>query len=265
MKISVIIPTYKPKEYLWECLESLVKQTFPKEDFEVIIVLNGCTEPWRGEINNYIVTKMQDVNINFIQTEQGGVSNARNIALDNAKGEYITFIDDDDFVSPSYLQELFYRANPTTVSLCYPLSFEDGTNNYMTFYITKDYNSYKNLHYPWIKARRYFNGPVYKLIHRDVIGDRRFDIRFTHGEDSLFMFLISDRFQWISFASKDAIYYRRNRIGSAMTCKQSLFKKIVNELNLFLVRSVLFFSHFPKYSIRFYLRSILSSIAKLIQ
>ena len=88
MKISVIIPTYKPLSYLWECLNSLIQQTYPKTDFEIILVLNGCCEPYKSDINHYIATSMQGVNINFIQIDEGGVSNARNIALDKAKGEY---------------------------------------------------------------------------------------------------------------------------------------------------------------------------------
>ncbi|MCF2604299.1 glycosyltransferase family 2 protein [Parabacteroides distasonis] len=54
MKIFVIIPTYKPQAYLWECLDSMVAQTFPKEEFEVILVLNGCTEPYKSDIERYI-------------------------------------------------------------------------------------------------------------------------------------------------------------------------------------------------------------------
>ena len=103
IKISVIIPTYKPQTYLWECLDSLRNQTLSHNDFEIIIVLNGCTEPWKSQISRYIATKMQSMNVKFIHTEQAGVSNARNIALDLVKGEYVTFIDDDDLVSPSYL------------------------------------------------------------------------------------------------------------------------------------------------------------------
>ena len=111
MKISVIIPTYKPQSYLWECLDSLVQQTLSKECFEVILVLNGCTEPYKSAIEEYIAEKMQGMNVNFIHTEMGGVSNARNVALDAAVGEYITFLDDDDYISDCMLSELYEVAN----------------------------------------------------------------------------------------------------------------------------------------------------------
>ena len=55
MKISVIIPTYKPKEYIWECLDSLKSQTFDKKEFEIILILNGCKEPYYSEIDKYIM------------------------------------------------------------------------------------------------------------------------------------------------------------------------------------------------------------------
>lgn len=265
MKVSVIIPTYKPKDYIWECLGSLVCQTLAKDEYEVVLVLNGCTDPWKREIENYIDKTMRGMNVRFIHTEQGGVSNARNIALDLAEGAYITFIDDDDYVSPSYLQELLDVASRDTIALCYPLSFKDGSKNYKPFYITKDYNpSYIAQLLPWKKARRFFNGPVYKLIHRDIIGDRRFDIRFTHGEDSLYMFSISDRFKFVSFTSENAVYYRRNRVDSAVRRQRSLAQKITNEWRLFIARTLIFLSCPLRYSIKYYLRSIVSSIAKLM-
>lgn len=82
MDISVIIPTYKPQSYIWECLDSLKNQTFAKERFEIILVLNGCREPYYSQIHAYIENNLHGYNVNFIQTDQGGVSNARNIALD---------------------------------------------------------------------------------------------------------------------------------------------------------------------------------------
>ena len=68
IKISVIIPTYKPQNYLWECLESLVRQTFPGQHFEIILVLNGCTEPWKSQIEEFIRRKMSKMNVLFIHT-----------------------------------------------------------------------------------------------------------------------------------------------------------------------------------------------------
>ena len=109
--ISVIIPTYKPKAYLWECLDSIANQTISSQNYEVIIVLNGCTEPWAGELEKYISSNMSGLNVNFVNCEEGGVSNARNIALNLAKGEYITFIDDDDYGIFALSDNIWYRVS----------------------------------------------------------------------------------------------------------------------------------------------------------
>lgn len=223
MKISVIIPTYKPQDYLWKCLDSLVAQTFSKENFEVILVLNGCTGPYKSAIEQYIAEKMQDMNINFIYTEVGGVSNARNLALDQVRGEFVTFIDDDDFVSVKYLELLYEKADADTISLCYPYAFMDGDVETAVPYALRAV--YEELHDKnnigiSSKVRKYFSGPGMKLIPMSFIQDRRYDVRFKNGEDTLFMFLISDRFKKFSFTDKDAVYYYRNRAGSAVNVKR---------------------------------------------
>ena len=98
MEVSVIIPTYKPGEYISECLNSLEEQDFPVSDYEVIIVLNGCDMPYRSMLQD-IITDKGYVNVRLIQTDVPGVSNARNVGVDNAKGKYLLFIDDDDWVA----------------------------------------------------------------------------------------------------------------------------------------------------------------------
>ena len=105
MKITVIVPTYKPQSYLWECLDSIYNQTFSKSDYELILVLNGCNEPYNSQIKDWL-SEHKDLQVQYIQTNQGGVSNARNIAIDNARGEYVTFIDDDVFFSPANMKRL---------------------------------------------------------------------------------------------------------------------------------------------------------------
>lgn len=263
MKISVIIPTYKPQEYLLECLDSLVQQTFSRADFEVIIVLNGCCTPWKEMIDDYISRNMSDMNITFIQTNTGGVSNARNIAIDMAKGEYVTFIDDDDFVSRSFLQGLYDLARKDTIVISNVLAFKDGfRDNYIHYQLTDIYNQYSNHTELKItsRVRKFFSGPCMKLISKDIIQDRRFDNRFKNGEDSLFMFMISDMVQHIEFTLPNAVYYRRYRAGSAMTSTRTYKDIIRNNCKLIKEYSNLFFNSGRKYSLRLYITRIAAAL-----
>ena len=228
MEISVIIPSYKPQEYIWECLNSLNQQTIGKDCFEIVLVLNGCNEPYNSQILNWI-KEHKELQINYRQTDTLGVSNARNIALSLSRGEYVTFIDDDDFVSPTYLEELYKNVSKTVVSLCYPLAFKDGTMDFAPFRITGDYmrNKGKGL-VSFTQARKYFSGPVYKLIHKSILRDIKFDTRLRNGEDTLFMFSISDKLNKVSFTSEKAVYYRRFRENSAYTRKKTFKEKLKN-------------------------------------
>lgn len=231
MKVSVVIPSYRPGPYLWECLDSMAAQTLPKDDFEVILVLNGCCEPYKSEIEAYMAGHMVGVNVNFIQTDTPGVSNARNVALDVVRGEYVAFVDDDDYVSARYLEELYAKASPDTISLCYPYAFNDGKpDEQLPYGITDAYEYCKGKRCLSISSmvRKYFSGPCMKLIPMSFIHGRRFDVRFANGEDSLFMFLISDRFKNFAVTSREAVYYRRIREGSATIAKRSKTAQISN-------------------------------------
>lgn len=230
MKVSVIIPTYNPQEYLWECLNSLENQTLNKDKFEILLVLNGCDEPYKTHISDYISSNRKKLNIQIIHTAVTGVSNARNIGIEAAKGEYIAFIDDDDYVSPGYLECLLKYSTPDCVALTDSIYFDEAETDmdYNNIH-HKEYLKYRDCSHPSIfHARRFFNGPVMKLIHRDIIGQRRFDRRFKNGEDSLFMALISDKIKNCHFCPNDAVYYRRIRTNSATTTHRSLSMKINN-------------------------------------
>ena len=234
MKISVIVPTYKPQAYLWECLDSIYNQTFPKTDYELILVLNGCCEPYNTQIKEWF-SKHSDLQMQYFQTDEGGVSNARNIALDNFKGEYVTFIDDDDLISPEYLKELYDKAAPDTVSLCYPYAFQENEISKQLNYTVTDAYDYavkKQCSTISSKVRKYFSGPCMKLIPMSFIQGKRYDKRFKIGEDSLFMFLISDKIHKVSFTSRNAIYYRRYRVESASFKKRSAKEQITNNMKL---------------------------------
>lgn len=263
--ISVIIPTYKPQDYLWECLDSLINQTFPKSQFEVIIVLNGCGEPYKGRIETYISENMDGMNVKFIHTLQGGVSNARNTALDAAIGEYVTFIDDDDYVSPNFLEELYKKSSHDTIALCYPYVFMEGNDMQMEHPLTRFYEKISvRGRQKYNNARKYFSGSWMKLIPMSVIRDRRFDTQFRNGEDCLYMFFISDKFKYVDFTSPKAIYYRRYRVNSAVTASRSKYELLANGMKMMLGYTKIYLPHIANYSFMFYFTRMLGAVKNIL-
>jgi glycosyltransferase involved in cell wall biosynthesis len=110
--ITVIIPTYKPEDYIRECLLSVKNQDIGEENYNVIIVLNGEKEPYYSEISNCI---KDSHNFHLYHISLKGVSNARNYALDMVKTGYVVFIDDDDTISFNYLSGLLQKINESSI------------------------------------------------------------------------------------------------------------------------------------------------------
>lgn len=106
--ISVIIPIYNVDQFLRPGLESLTKQTM--QDFEVILVDDGCTDSSR-EIMEEFAGRYAYFRI--VSQRNSGVSAARNAGVNAARGEYIAFVDSDDFVKPDYLEKLYQTAQKT--------------------------------------------------------------------------------------------------------------------------------------------------------
>ena len=100
-KVSIIIPIYNVEKYLHKCIESVESQTL--ENIEVILVNDGSTD--NSEI---IIEKFKEKynNIKYIKKENGGLSDARNVGIRNATGDYILFVDSDDYISDTLLNDL---------------------------------------------------------------------------------------------------------------------------------------------------------------
>lgn len=100
--ISVIVPVYKVEKYLKRCVDSILAQTY--HNMEVILVDDGSPDNCGKICDQYAA---QDSRIRVIHKENGGLSDARNVAIPLAKGDYIGFIDSDDWVSPYYVEHLY--------------------------------------------------------------------------------------------------------------------------------------------------------------
>ena len=102
-KVSVIVPVYNVENYITKCLESLVSQTL--QDMEIIIVNDGSTDNSQQIIDNFV--KKYPEKIKAFIKDNGGLSDARNFGIDRAIGEFIGFVDSDDYVTPTMFEQMY--------------------------------------------------------------------------------------------------------------------------------------------------------------
>lgn len=123
-KISIIVPIYKIERYLRQCIDSILAQTFT--DFELLLIDDGSPDGCPAICDEYAE---KDARIHVFHKQNGGLTSARNYGLDNAKGEWIMHIDGDDWIEPTYIEELYNAAikNKTEIAICgFRFAFEDG-------------------------------------------------------------------------------------------------------------------------------------------
>ena len=111
-KISVIVPVYNAEKYLHRCIDSILLQTFT--DFELLLINDGSNDG-SGTICDEYAAK--DNRVRVFHKENGGASSARNLGMDNAQGEWVTFVDADDYVLPSYLAT-YIEISTANVDMC---------------------------------------------------------------------------------------------------------------------------------------------------
>ncbi|HEN9963703.1 TPA: glycosyltransferase family 2 protein [Streptococcus agalactiae] len=182
-KVTVIIPIYNSEAYLKECVQSVLQQTHPL--IEVILIDDGSTDN-SGEICDNL--SQEDNRILVFHKKNGGVSSARNLGLDKSTGEFITFVDSDDFVAPNMIEIMLKNLiteNADIAEVDFDISNERDyrkkkrRNIYKVF---KNNNSLKE----FLSGNRVENIVCTKLYKKSIIGNLRFDENLKIGEDLLF-------------------------------------------------------------------------------
>lgn len=223
-KISVIIPLYNSEKFLDKCITSVCDQSF--EDFELILVNDGSTDNSGSICDAYAVL---DSRIRVFHHNNMGVSFARNLGIKNAVGDWITFIDSDDFVDRDYLKNFYDHIGGNAGLMIQGMKrFDSGTID--VFYeFGNSFRTTKNDFLEKFSIIPYFFGPVSKLYSHDFIkrNNIHFDLTKSYAEDTLF------NLDYLKACNSDIIllsyntYYYRATPESLSTAKLNFTERFI--------------------------------------
>lgn len=226
LKVSVIVPVYNVEKYLEKCLESLVTQTL--SDIEIITIDDGSIDESKKIIENYI--EKYPEKIRYYYKENEGLSSARNYGIPYAHGEYIAFLDSDDYIEPTMYEEMYTVAKKENSDMV-ECDFIWEYPNKKVYDCGKIYNGKKEA---LEKARVVAWN---KLIKREIIEKEK--IEFPYGlryEDIEFFYKLLPNLNKISFVKKFFIHYvqRENSIVNTQNNKtRDIFKVLDNVIDYY--------------------------------
>jgi glycosyltransferase involved in cell wall biosynthesis len=127
IKVSVIVPVYQTEQYLEKCLDSLIKQTL--KEIEIVVVNDGSPDNSQAIIDRY---QQQYSQIKSVQKENGGLSDARNVGVQCAVGEFVAFVDSDDYIESNMYEMMYNKAMSESLDIVVCDTFMDyPTHSYV--------------------------------------------------------------------------------------------------------------------------------------
>lgn len=196
MKLSIIVPVYKVEEYLGECVDSLLSQTI--DDYEIILVDDGSPDN-SGKIADEYAAANPDM-IRVLHIDNGGQGRARNFALDIAKGDFVGFVDSDDWVTHDMYEKMYTRAAETgaDVVVCdFMERFADGRESMLP----------ASLQDNWLGSA---GSSCNKIFRRSLVGALRFPVGLWY-EDFYFSAVMLLRSKHTEFIAEPLYIYRRGQ------------------------------------------------------
>jgi len=207
MKVSIIIPVYNAGSHIRQCLNSIFDQKF--KDYEILLINDGSTDNSVNICNEYAE---KDKRVKVYHQKNSGVSAARNKGLENSNGEWITFVDSDDYIREDYFFELEKNENADWILL----NIEREINNQIVFFLKFD-NSYFQINYFIDKYSLYphFPSPWGRFFKSQILNrnDIRFNTELKFGEDAVFNLDYLQYCQIIYTSNSSSYVYRDTEAG----------------------------------------------------
>lgn len=216
--ISVVIPIYQVKDYLVQCLESVMNQTY--KEIEIILVDDGSTDGSGDICNEY---KQKDDRIRVIHKGNGGLSSARNAGIDLAQGEYIAFIDSDDWIDARYIETLYKMCEENDCDIAQCVHWDIWTEvNYHVDKVTVPFIfNPRELACAFESIELWQSILAWNKLYRIELFD---DIKYPEGrlhEDEYTSYKLAWKANKVAVTYAKLYYYRRCRENSIKTSKYS--------------------------------------------
>ncbi len=220
MKLSIIIPVYNTAKYLEECVSSLFNQGLSDDSFEILLIDDGSKDN-SLEVANCIASEHNNIRV-FHQKNQGQAV-ARNLGICEAKGDYLMFVDSDDFILPGKLSELLQIGEAYSLdAVIYNLRIEQKNGEVQTNKIPDvEYNQILSgeevairFFVFWSMCQGIFSTHIFKE------NNLRFRTGFTH-EDSELCFRLYPLLGSVMFVDEDVYFYRYNNFSTDRSIARS--------------------------------------------
>ena len=232
--ISIIVPVYNSQKHLQRCVDSILSQDF--KDFELLLIDDGSTDASSVICDDYASVNS---NVRVVHQTNAGASAARNKGIKESQGEYITFIDSDDYISKSYLSDFdvlhAYDFQIQGFTLIY--SDPSSDDNVIEPISTKDCSVVEIIEDCEINSL--IRGPVCKLFKRDLIAKNhiQFPEELSYGEDAIFVknYLLHCNNKCKMIAKSNYFYTHEsaNSLTARLHSGQELFKASYDEYCIF--------------------------------
>lgn len=227
--ISAIIPVYNSQEFLEECIKSLRCQSL--KNIEMIFINDGSSDKSLDMLKRHA---KNDSRIKIIDQKNSGPSLARNKGLDIAQGEYISFIDSDDWIDKNMFEEMYKAAKDgnSDVVICDMKIISKDDESYVTglHYPIKNLNKrvIKEIIFKELLSNSQFNSMANKIFRNYIIKENniRLDKDIYYAEDWLFNIEFFKKATKVSYVNKAFYYYRRGHESSSSSYKDDTFEKV---------------------------------------
>ncbi len=231
MKFSVILPVYKVEKFLCPCIDSILNQSY--KDFEVILVDDGSPDSCPQICDDYA---SKDSRIKVIHKPNGGQADARNVGLEAASGDYICYVDSDDYLADNTVLQLLAektKGNPDIVHYKFKEWFEsDGhvADCRFDYKVPTEDRSVAEIYSDLINKDAYYNSAWSKIIRRNILMDN--NIRFEKGivgEDNEWYYHVVMVAKSLVLVDETLYVYRRRQGSTTTTATR---KNLLDQLHV---------------------------------